>query len=970
MRRNRQKSDRSDLFSTPSSVLPDAGHASLEDIQPAHLESAVAPPSTPTASAPHRWFIPSVSRVTLSCLALTGLVYGVMAPGEPVSAAATDNNVEWDGVFSDTTAQFVSPMAVKVGQSVTLKLRARASDLTGVVARIWLSGPNQEQRLNMTRTAPGGRFDLWSVSLTVPTGTTQIYYRFELTDGTDTDYYDAGASTDAWTVRGMSDAYRGDDYNFRVRVDFDTPAWSKEAVAYQVFPDRFYDGDSSNNKLFPDDCFWYLDYAPALGTAPECAAYTVPQAANGYAKNCEVHDAWNEAPNGGPCDFFGGDLQGVTTKLGYIKDLGVTQLYLNPVFRSPSNHKYDTMDYEEVDPRFGSNAAMESLVSAASSAGLYTVADGVFNHGSDLGRQYNGYLNYAYNNGTITGVDAYPSVCGAWESSFAKSCTSSPYSDWFKIWTGTDQYDVDRDGNKSEAAAHTCGWYGFEFMPDFDYKSNAVAPNSGPRTWLYGGTSAGTKTGAESSIAGKWLMDGGKLSSGIDGWRLDVPDNAGYFTNSTSGDCSKADNDPSIWSGFRTATKTIGQSRLIIGEIWTDASVNRNTDYTGVFDGVMNYHFFGMPMSCFLTGTGVHNDPNECVDSYAALTLGKSASVDALDAHLATQRRVYPAAFYMSSWNLLSSHDTSRFASRANGDAGKYKTAVLFQATLPGAPMLYYGDEVGVTGANNEQGRATFPWTSLDNSTSTQAVLREYVRSLMCVRKSYPALSTGSFITLWTNNAEKTYGFGRWDGNDQVAVAINTDGVTRTIRLAVERLDQAEGAKLVDVLTGTSYTVASGSVTLQVPARSGAILVPELDSAAGIQCMDRNDAPTANAGGDLTITEGETALLSGVASKDPEGAALKYVWKDSITGTVIGTTAQVEVSGLALGSYTYILTVSDGVYSASADATVTVTAAGTDDGGGNCSVVGAGVRPSYGLYLMALLSGGVIVGSRRRRSKG
>lgn len=912
-----------------------------------------------------------VSTARLSASLLTMLVAtgagSLLVPWSSVLGAAADNNVEWDGVYSDTTATFLSPMNPKDGQSVTLKMRARLSDLTGVTARIWLSGPNVEQRLAMTKASSSTRFDTWSVTLTLPAGTTAFYYRFELKDGTDTDYFDAGAPADAWAVRGMSDDYRGDDYNFKVLVNNQSPAWSGTSVAYQIFPDRFYNSSTSNDKVLPDDCFWYLDYAPALAGSGECASYTVPATPTGYTKLCQLHTSWGDVPNGGPCDFFGGDLDGVKAKLSYLKDLGVDQLYLNPVFRSPSNHKYDTMDYENVDQRFGGNSSLDSLVTAATSMGFYTVADGVFNHGSDLGMYYNGLQNYAYNNGTISGVDAYPATCGVWEANFAKSCATSPYAGWFKIWNGTDQYDVDRDGNTTEASAHTCGWYGFEFMPDFDYKNVSTSPDSGPRTWLYGGSNAGTKSVAQGSIAGKWTMDGGKLSNGLDGWRLDVPDNAGYFNNTTSGDCSKTGNDISIWKGFQKATKTIGTDRLIIGEIWTDASNNSGVDYTGAFDGVMNYHYFAMPMSCYITGTGVHNDANECVNSYAAMTLGKSTAVDALDSHLATERRLYPAAFYMNSWNLLSSHDTSRFASRAGGDSGKFKTAVLFQATLPGTPMVYYGDEVGVTGTNNELGRAPFPWSSMDNSLSVQAQLREYVRSLMCVRKGYTALSTGSFITLWTNNSEKTYGFGRWDSAGQVAVAINNDGVVRTVKLAVDRLDVAEGAKLTDVLTGTSYTVSAGAVSVQVPARGGAILVPDANAAVGRACMDRNDAPVASTAGDVVINVGETALLDGSSSKDPEGQPLTYVWKNSSNGSVIGTTAVVEVAGLSAGSYNCILTVSDGVYSASTDMTLTVQEA-TTDGSGNCSHT-ATASKNYGPFLSAMASLLCLVGIRGRRNK-
>ncbi len=854
-------------------------------------------------------------------IALASLVATGLSPGN-LSAASHDNDVEWDGIFSDTTANFVSPAEFDAGETITLSLRAKAGDLTGVTCRVWLTGPDREQRLPMSLSTTSDGFDFWTVAFTVPINTTDVYYRFEVIDGTDTDYYDAGAPKDLWYIRGMSDNYRGEDYNFHLVVGLHTPEWSKNAVFYQIFPDRFYDGNPANDSLLPDDCFWYLDYAPAKYGEPECQAYTVPAPPEGWTKWCEVHDNWNDTPNQGPCDFYGGDLAGVAQKLDYVTSLYATAIYLNPVFRSASNHKYDTMDYTRVDPRFGTNADLGNLAAAAGVAGVHLIIDGVFNHTSDTSMFYNQWMNYSLDGSTASGYDPYPDTCGVWEDVFLSEVDpswpdcESPYRDWFKIWVGTDTWDIDRDGNYDEPAAHNCGWIGFEFMPDFDYKAPSQ-PDSSARVWLYGGTGASDPAVAASSVAGMWLADGAALPRGLDGWRLDVPDNAGYFTNGLPQDCSKADNDITIWQGFRTAVDTVGADKYVVAELWKDASAYYGPDYTGgVFDGVMNYHYFAMPVSCFITGLGVHNTADECSPDYAGMTRNSSTSVSSLDSHLAAERRVYPASFYLSSQNLISSHDTARFASRAGGDLDKLAEAVLLQATLPGAPMIYYGDELGVEGINNELGRAPFPWDALLDKTSDQMALRTYVQRLMCVRRSYSALRTGSFITLAVSDRDKTWGYGRFDAQGQVVVGVNNDDVGHAITLEVWRAGIEDGETLVDLFTGFEYLVGNGAVTLQqVSGNSGVVLVPAAQVAASQACFGEgpsNEPPVADAGEDVYVEVGDVATLDGSGSSDPDGDPLTYTWTDR-DGNVVGTEATVEVGPFDTpGTYPYTLEVSDG----------------------------------------------------------
>ncbi len=836
-------------------------------------------------------------------------------------AAAPDGDVEWDGVFADTTEQFVDPVTVRAGAPLTLSVRAWADDLTDGRCVLYYAGVERSAEAGMQRTA-GEVFDRWSCTVDVPEGTTEVYYRFALSDGDDTDWYDAGTVDDDWTVRGMSDDERA-FYDFRLYVGLDTPRWSQGAVFYQIFPDRFFDGRPQNNRFYPEDCFWYLDFAPADRDAPECEGYDIPAPPPGQ-KRCLVHDDWSELPNGGPCDYFGGDLPGVQHKLGYLDDLGIDAVYLNPVFRSPSNHKYDTMSYEDVDPRFGGTAALDELTQAVHARGLKIIVDGVFNHVSDLGRFYNGWLNYG-RDGDITGLDAYPATCGAWEVFFAgaeSGCGESAWSGWFQIWAGIDEYDVDRDGDLAEPATHTCGWAGLEFMPEIDYGHPEQAPNSGPRTWLYGGSGASDPATARLSLAGKWLVDGAKLTEGLDGWRLDVPDNAGYFNE---GRCQKTATDPTIWKGFRRAVKAVGADKYISGEIWDDASATQGLagDWfrQRTYDAVMNYHYFSTPVSCLLTGTGVHADPGECRDAFFAMKPDQGTAIDAFDRHIAQQRRVYPAAVYLANQNMLSSHDSARIASRVQGDHRRLRLAMSLQAALPGAPMIYYGDEIGLgddvppAGATNEIGRATMPWTAFEGDASDAAESREHQRRLLCLRDAYPALRRGSFVTLHTHNIDKTYAFARFDDAGPVVAVFNTADVPHTVSLSVRRTGADDRGEWVDLLGGDSVRADDHVIEVPLDRHGVALLVPEDAADAGAACAQANRAPVADAGPDQTLDSGAVVVLDGAASVDPDGSPLTYRWTDE-DGAVVSEDVAANIVDLPDGVYVFTLVVDDGVYHA------------------------------------------------------
>ena len=262
-----------------------------------------------------------------------------------VNAASNDNNVEWDGLFSDQGPLFMDPTEATSVTPVTLRLRVFKSDITSANIKYWDTSDNAFHWVPMVwmKNDPTGVFDTWVG--TVPASRSLKYYRFQINDGSATAWLNAVGITSAEPSSG----------DFRIVPDFHTPTWAKGAIYYQIFPDRFYNADLSNDLTFKASG----PVSPINGRCP-AGSYL-------YGKLCAYeHHSWSELPEKPPAgeDFFGGDLAGVIAKIDpYLKDtLGVTALYLNPIFQSPSNHKYDSQDYTEVDPHFGTNADLQQLL--------------------------------------------------------------------------------------------------------------------------------------------------------------------------------------------------------------------------------------------------------------------------------------------------------------------------------------------------------------------------------------------------------------------------------------------------------------------------------------------------------------------------------------------------------------------------------------------------------------------------------
>ncbi|MGA0586351.1 alpha amylase N-terminal ig-like domain-containing protein [Dyella sp. KRB-257] len=637
-------------------------------------------------------------------------------------AASNDNNVEWNGLFHDQGPLFDNHVEPTSSQAVTLTFRTFKGDITSATIKYYDSADSAFHTVAMSWSSNDatGTFDYWKG--TIPASAAEKYYRFKITDGSATAWYNAAGIS-------SSEPSSGD---FFVIPNFTTPAWMKNGVMYQIFPDRFYNGSTAN-----DVSNGQYTYA---GCATEQHAWGTSVYANVSGCNTAV--------------FFGGDLAGIDQKLGYIKNtVGANILYLNPIFLSPSNHKYDTEDYMTVDPAFGSNSTLQTLSADIHSTGNgpkgYLVLDGVFNHTGDTHKWFDRY-------------NGWPSITGAYESQ------SSPTYGYYTFQSWPDTYSA---------------FFGFSSMPKLDYG----ASGSAVRNAIYGSSTSVVQTYLKSPYS-------------IDGWRLD----AAQYIDAGGNGGSDATNHQ-IMAELRSAVKSVNPNADILGEFWGNAGPW--TDNGTEWDGAMNYDGFTQPVSEWITG-----------QDYS----GNAASIPAsqFDSWLHGTRANYPTNVQQTMSNFLSSHDITRFGNRAGGDIWKTYLALIFQMTYVGTPTIYYGDEYGMQGGADPDNRRTFDWNTGTSTNSAVALTGK----LTAIRNAYPALRTGSFMSLLTDDTNKLYAYGRFDASNRIAVALNNDSTSHTVNVPVWQLSMTNGSTVTDLLSGTKYTVKNGVVSVSVNGHYGVIL--------------------------------------------------------------------------------------------------------------------------------------------------
>jgi neopullulanase len=493
------------------------------------------------------------------------------------------------------------------------------------------------------------------------------------------------------------------------------PDWVQDAIFYQIFPDRF--AKSERN--------------PAGNL---------------------TFESWDSPPT--PHGFKGGDLYGVAEHLDYLKDLGITALYLNPIFASASNHRYHAYDYYTVDPLLGGNEAFQFLLDEAHKKDIRIVLDGVFNHASRGFWQFHHVLE-----------------CGG----------SSPYNDWFhydperltgKIhwgaYPGPHENKALQQGENSLSAIGYGAWWNLPALPKFNIDSR------GAREFLI-------------KVAEHWMK------AGIDGWRLDV--------------ATEIDDD-SFWQEFRNRVRKINPEAYIVAEIWHESQRWLQGDQ---FDAIMNYDVTRPVISFFSNGKldlkVLHQQTN-----YSGIhgSIGAHEFADRIDHNLG----LYKKDITYSQLNLLDSHDTPRFLSCASGDKDTLKLAWLFMFTYPGAPCIYYGDEIGVDGEHDPYCRKSFPW---DESKWDKDLL-DYAKEAITLRKKNPALCRGDYKRLWSDHG--MYAFSRSFEEKTFIVALNASESHQQVHVIYE----AEKNPRAVFGEASEISTASGQLSFTVPPRSGVVL--------------------------------------------------------------------------------------------------------------------------------------------------
>ena len=480
-----------------------------------------------------------------------------------------------------------------------------------------------------------------------------------------------------------------------------TPDWVKNAVFYQIFPDRFARGKSTVKGQW----------------------------------QASTYEGWDATPTFQ--GYKGGNLWGVIEKLDYLKDLGINAIYFTPIFQSASNHRYHTHDYYQVDPMLGGNVAFDALIEAAHKKDMKVVLDGVFNHASRGFFFFNDILENGPN---------------------------SPWLDWFHVrgWP-ISAYDGDKPANYDS-------WIGDRALPEFNHDNPQV------KEYIM-------------QVAEYWLLQG------IDGWRLDVPNEV---------------DTPGFWQEFRDRVKAVNPDAYIVGEIWGDAS--QWLDGTQ-FDGVMNYRFTE-PTIAFAGGENY--DPEYCqgeLKPYPPISGTEYAiRIDAL-------LKLYDWEIQLAQLNLLDSHDTPRMITTVGEDKDSFMLSSVLLMTFPGAPSIFYGDEVGLSGGKDPDCRRVFPEAQKWNV----EILKAY-KELISLRHDRAALRTGKYKTLYADLY--VYIFARILDDEEVIVAVNTGKEQSVSNLVVTELKSQPD----DVVYGTGRvtwhnTVEAKNLEVTLPAKSSLIVV-------------------------------------------------------------------------------------------------------------------------------------------------
>lgn len=623
-------------------------------------------------------------------------------------------------LFCDGTEQYVIPPEPTEYQEMLMRFRTGKDDAVEVKL------VTDEACFSMRKKAATDVFDYYETTFRLKS--TPVRYHFEIKGHDETVFFNRYGVVDKLT----------DAYEFLITPDFSTPRWAKGAVMYQIYTDRFYNGDTANDVETGE--YHYLG-----------------------DKAVKIED-WDQKPAKTMAvrEFYGGDLQGVLDKLDYLADLGVEVIYFNPLFVSPSNHKYDIQDYDYIDPHFGvieedggellpegctdnskaskyqirsagkknleaSNRFFAHVVEEIHKRGMKVILDGVFNHCGSFNKWMDREKIYQKEG-------SYEP--GAYESA------DSPYREYFKFYN--EEEDAWPDNGSYD------GWWGHDTLPKLNYEDSQKLENYILR------------------IGRKWVSP----PYNADGWRLDVAADLGRSNEYNH----------LFWTKFRIAVKSANPNAIILAEHYGDP---REWLLGDEWDTVMNYDAFMEPVTWFLTGMEKHSD------------VFREDLCDNAD-HFVNSMRHHMAAMMMPSlqtaMNELSNHDHSRFLTRTNHMEGRVehlgyeaaeawinpaimREAVVMQMTWVGAPTIYYGDEAGVCGFTDPDNRRTYPWGHEDKE------MIAFHKAVIRIHKKYQAFRTGSIkMLMWQ---EGILAYARFNWRKQFVIIVNNRSERATVHVPV-----------------------------------------------------------------------------------------------------------------------------------------------------------------------------------------
>lgn len=577
------------------------------------------------------------------------------------------------------------------------------------------------------------------------------------------------------------------------------PEWAKGIVWYQIFPERFANGDSKNDpdasKVFIND-----DYTPPNWKV------------NDWTSSWFEREDWEKAAgeNFRSSIFnrrYGGDLLGIINHLDYLKDLGIGAIYLNPIFDAVSLHKYDGSTFHHIDINFGPNPEYDELLIRTENSNnpaswFWTSADSIFlkliseTHKKGMKIIIDGVFNH-------TGVQFW-----AFQD-IVKNGKKSIYKDWYIIKSFDDSSTVENEFDYK-------GWWGTKSLPEFNRTENDL--HDGPKQYIFNATQ-------------KWMdpNNDGDPSDGIDGWRLDVAREVPI----------------GFWKQWRKLVKSLNPNAIIVGELWELSPDFISED--GVFDALMNYNF-AFAVNDFFVAKKNQIKVSEFIEKLKQIDLS------------------YPADHLHVLQNLVDSHDTERLLSMIVNPDRKYdhdadernpnyspakpnktdydvqKLIAVFQMTYRGAPMVYYGDEAGMWGADDPHDRKPMVWENIrydDEIITAESGFKkefgnykvepnkdilEFYKKLIRLRNHNTAIQKGSIRFLYSNNEKTSFVFERKEKDNWFITAFNLGEASDDVSIYINEQKIA----FEEHITGERGTVKSDNnlgvnFTFKIPSKSALV---------------------------------------------------------------------------------------------------------------------------------------------------